>query len=90
MLDKANVQPKSILEVGQIQAIKQLVMQNLGITILPLVTVQKEIDAGELVALAWRGPEIEINTYLVHHKDKWVNYPMRAFIKLVKERLCTG
>lgn len=87
ILEKANICAKSIIEVGQIQAIKQLVIQNLGITVLPLVSVQKELDDGELVMLPWKAPEIQINAYLVHHKDKWVSYPMRAFIKLVRERL---
>ncbi|MCX7780889.1 MAG: LysR family transcriptional regulator [Negativicutes bacterium] len=87
ILEKAGIHSKTIFEVGQIQAVKQLVMQNLGITVLPLVSVQKEINAGELVMLPWQGPAIQINAFLVHHKDKWVNYPMRAFIKLVRERL---
>ncbi|MDF2499535.1 MAG: gltR 1 [Anaerosporomusa subterranea] len=87
ILEKANVRAKTILEVGQIQAIKQLVLQNLGLSVLPLVAVHKELVTGELVALPWRGPEMQINAYLVKHKGKWVNYPMRAFIKLVGERL---
>ncbi|MDU4959479.1 MAG: LysR family transcriptional regulator [Sporomusaceae bacterium] len=87
ILEKANVRVKSVLEVGQIQAIKQLVLQDLGLTVLPLVAVHKELLSGELAALPWQGPEIQLNAYLVKHKGKWVNYPMRAFIKLVRERL---
>lgn len=87
ILDKANVRPKTILEVGQIQAIKQLVLQNMGLSVLPLVSVEKEIAAGEIAMLAWSGPEISLNAFLVQHKGKWVNYPMRAFIKLIRERL---
>ena len=86
-LEAAKVHVKSVMELGQIQAIKQLVMQNAGITILPLVSVQEELSEGKLVGLPWQGQEFSINTYMVYHKDKWVNYPMRAFLKLVKERL---
>lgn len=87
ILKKHNVQPKNILEVGQIQAIKQLVLQNMGITVLPLVAVHKELISGELQALPWQGPEIQINAYLVLHKGKWISSPMQAFIKLVQQRL---
>jgi DNA-binding transcriptional LysR family regulator len=87
ILEQANAIPKTSLEVREIQMIKELVIQNLGITVLPLTSVKKEVDAGELVVLPWNGPEIEIDAFLVHHKDKWLNYPMRAFIKLVRERL---
>ncbi|EGO64943.1 LysR family transcriptional regulator [Acetonema longum] len=87
ILGKANIHVKTILEVGQIQAIKQLVLQNLGLTVLPLVAVHKELVNQELVALPWQGPEIKISAFLVKHKGKWVNHPMRAFIKLVREKL---
>ncbi|HMM19702.1 MAG TPA: LysR family transcriptional regulator [Selenomonadales bacterium] len=86
-LEAAKVHVKSVMEIVQIQAIKQLVGQNSGITILPLVSVQEDLRAGRLVALPWQGQEFAINTYMVYHKDKWVTYAMRAFIKLVKERL---
>ena len=88
-MDKANARPKTILDIGQLQAIKQLVVQNTGITILPLVAVKQELDTGELVILPWQGPKFDFHAFLVHHKDRWPNYAMKAFIKLVRERLCT-
>lgn len=84
-LEKASIRSKTILEVGQIEVIKQLVMHNSGITLLPLVSVQKEIEAGELVTLPWKGSEIQMNAFLVYHKSKWLNDPMKAFIDLVRQ-----
>ena len=86
-MEKANAIPKTVLDIGQLQAIKQLILLNTGVTILPLVAVKKELDAGELVALPWTGPKFEISTHLVYHKDRWMNDAMKAFIKLVRERL---
>lgn len=86
-LEKARVCPKTMLEVCQIQTIKQLVINNLGITVLPLVVVQNELEAGSLVILPWQGPEFHTNTFLVYHKEKWLSHAMRSFIKLVQERL---
>jgi DNA-binding transcriptional LysR family regulator len=82
-LEKANIRSKTILEVGPIQVIKQLAIHNSGITLLPLVSVQKEIEAGELVVLPWKGSEIQMNAFLVYHKSKWLNDSMKAFINLI-------
>ena len=87
-MEKAKVQAKTILDIGQLEAIKRLVVQNTGISILPRVAVKHELDAGELVILPWKGPSFEFSAFLVQHKERWPNYAMRAFIKLVKERLC--
>ena len=70
-MDKANARPKTILDIGQLQAIKQLVVQNTGITILPRVAVKQELDTGELVILPWQGSRFDFNAFLVHHKDRW-------------------
>lgn len=84
---KASVQPRTILEIGQIQTIKQFVSSNLGITILPLAAVKTELETGTLAAINWRGPDLQTNCYLVYHKEKWLSHAIRSFIKLVRERL---
>jgi len=87
MLTKAAVQPRTVLEIGQIQTIKQFVISNIGITILPFAAVKEEVDAGTMTVLQWQGSELQTNAYLVYHKDKWLSQAIRAFIKLVQERL---
>jgi DNA-binding transcriptional LysR family regulator len=87
ILVKADVQARTVLEIGQIQTIKQFVISNLGIAILPLVAVSEEIEAGLLTALRWQGADLKTNAYLVYHKDKWHSHAIRAFVKLVQERL---
>ncbi len=86
-LAKAEIVPKTILEICHIQTIKQMVINNLGITVLPLAAVAEEIKAGLLVELPWQGVELETNAYLAYHKDKWLSHGIRAFIRLVEERL---
>ncbi len=87
IMNKAEVQPRTVLEIGQIEIIKQFVISNLGIAILPLVAVKAEIAAGLLAALPWQGRDLTTNTFLVYHKEKWHSHAIRAFIKLVYERL---
>jgi DNA-binding transcriptional LysR family regulator len=86
-LAKASVHPRTILEIGQIYTIKQFVISNLGITILPLAAVKEELDTGDLVILNWQGIDLQTNAYLVYHKEKWLSRAIQAFIKLVQERL---
>lgn len=87
ILAKAAIKPRNVLEICQVETIKQFVMSNLGITILPLAAVQKEVAAGSLVCLNWQDGEMKTNAYLVRHKDKWQSQAMKAFVKLVEERL---
>ncbi|XFO68707.1 HTH-type transcriptional regulator GltR [Sporomusa silvacetica DSM 10669] len=86
-MEKAAVQPGNVLEICQIEVIKQFVMSNIGLTILPQAAVQNELTAGTLVALPWLGPEFQINAYLAYHKDKRLSSTIQAFSKLVQERL---
>lgn len=89
-MEKAAVQPGNILEICQIEVIKQLVSSNIGLTILPCAAIKSELAAGTLVALPWQGPEFQINAYLAYHKEKWLSGTIKAFLKLVGERLLSG
>ena len=87
IMSKAGVQPRTVLEIGQLEILKQFVISDLGIAILPLIAVQTEIAAGLLSSLPWQGRDLTTNTFLVYHKEKWHSHAIRAFIKLVHERL---
>ncbi|MFK9095343.1 LysR family transcriptional regulator [Bacillus salipaludis] len=86
-LDDAGVAPKSIMETGSIQAIKQLTMSGLGITLLPRVTVEEELNRKQLIELHWGGAPFNLVTQMVYHRDKWVSTVLRTFLDLAKEKL---
>jgi DNA-binding transcriptional LysR family regulator len=86
-MEKAAVRPGNTLEICQIEVIKQLVVSNIGVTILPVIAAQQELAAGTLVALPWLGPEFQINAFLAYHRDKWLSSSIQAFHKLIRERL---
>jgi DNA-binding transcriptional LysR family regulator len=86
-LAKRSIFPKAVLEICHIPTIKQMVINNLGITVLPLAVVKEELDAGTLVLLPWHGPTFQANAYLLYYKDKWLSHAIQAFIRLVQERL---
>jgi DNA-binding transcriptional LysR family regulator len=72
-------------EFDSVEAIKQCVMANVGIAVLPMVTVRKEIADGWLVALPWDQPEFKVWSMVMRHKEKWVSPAMEAFLRLTRE-----
>ncbi|MFZ5649264.1 MAG: LysR family transcriptional regulator [Bacillota bacterium] len=87
ILAKAGVRPGSVLELGSIEAIKRCVAGGLGITLLPRVSVEEEISRGGLVDLRWDGPEFDINTQIVYHRDKYISPALSALIGLARDML---
>lgn len=85
ILAQYDIKPRSIIETGNVQAIKQLTMSGLGITLLPLVAVEEECSQRQLVKLNWKGPSFVILTQVLYHKDKWISAPLKAFIELIHE-----
>lgn len=85
ILSQYAIKPRSIIETGNVQAIKQLTMSGLGITLLPLIAVEEECSQQRLVKLKWKGPSFEILTQVLYHKDKWISAPLKAFIELIHE-----
>jgi DNA-binding transcriptional LysR family regulator len=73
------------MEFHSIEAIKQSVMAGIGLTLLPLVVVEKEIAQGKLVPLNWVGRDFEVVTQMMWHKDKWLSPALRAFLEVVRE-----
>jgi DNA-binding transcriptional LysR family regulator len=75
----------TFLRSGDIESIKTAVMSQLGIAFLPHITIQKELQAGELRAVRLRDPESEdflLDYYLIR-KAETVSAPsMSRFLEL--------
>jgi len=86
-LRAAGVQPSITMEFGSVEAIKQCVMANLGITLLPEIAVCSEVNQGRLVSLPWFEPNFHMFTRLLWHKDKWLSPALKEFIRLTEQTL---
>lgn len=84
-LAAANVKPGSVTEFSSVEAIKQCIKAGMGLGVLPEIVVMREMKAGQLAALRWAGPELDIGTHVVWHKDKWMSPNIAAFLKVLKE-----
>ncbi len=87
IMSQCNVKPRSVIETGNVHAIKQLTLSGMGITFLPQTAVEEELQQKRLVRLNWVGPEFLIFTQVLCHKTKWMSAALKAFIKLANEMM---
>ena len=87
ILDQEKVRTGATLEFNSVAAIKKCVMEGIGITILPEVTVSEDIAQGRLAELAWEQGKIEVATLMIWYKDRWLSPTLSAFMKLTREIL---
>jgi len=72
------------LEFNSVEAIKQCVMAGVGITILPEITVAKDISEGKLAALSWNEGVLEVAALMIWYKDRWLSPTLTAFMGTVR------
>jgi DNA-binding transcriptional LysR family regulator len=84
-LEAAGLRDLDTLEFRTVEAIKQCVMADMGIAVLPVVAAEAEIAQGRLVALPWSVPGFQLVTHLVWHRDRWLSPAVRAFLDLARE-----
>ena len=70
------------LEFSSVEAIKQCVMTGMGITVLPAMSVSREVSEGRLAVLRWAEAPLEVITQMIWHKDKWLSPALNAFIDI--------
>ncbi|WP_150271621.1 LysR family transcriptional regulator [Paenibacillus tepidiphilus] len=84
-LHQHGVFPDPKLEFWSIEAIKQCVMSGLGISLLPLITVKKELEEGKLIRLNWNDEQQRVATQSVVHHKKWISPGLEQFLQLVRK-----
>ncbi|HEX3437120.1 MAG TPA: LysR family transcriptional regulator [Pseudacidobacterium sp.] len=87
LLAVRQIKPASITEFSSVEAVKQCARAGMGIGLLPEIVVAAELSGNQLKSLNWAGPDINIATHIVWHKDKWPSAGMQAFLDVLKEKL---
>ncbi|TVR69560.1 MAG: LysR family transcriptional regulator [Spirochaetaceae bacterium] len=77
---------KPAFEITDTEAIKRMVMHNLGITILSRMVCEREAAAGWLKQLDVEGLDLRREVYLVHQPDRYLVPAVQSFVKYVSER----
>lgn len=84
LLQEWGVSAKATTEFWSIEAIKQSVISGLGISMLPHITVEKELEEKKLTGIP-HDVGYEFGTYMLHHTDKWLSPGVRGFMEVVQE-----
>jgi DNA-binding transcriptional LysR family regulator len=77
----------TFIEVNSIETIKKCVMEGIGVTLIPKMSVKQEIAQNTLTALSWSQDNLETGILMIWHKDKWLSPTLQAFMDTVKEVL---
>ena len=74
-----------IMEIGSIQTIKEAVELNIGVAILPKLSVEKEIKEGRFFSQPLPNYVNERYIYLIYRKNQHFSPMMQDFLKFLKE-----
>ncbi len=77
--DEYGITPRTRMELGSNEAIKQTVASGLGVTVLSETTLQADLTSGELVLLDVQGFPLRRHWYMAHPKGKQLNPAAAAF-----------
>lgn len=77
------IRPEKTLESWSVESIKQSVMCGLGISLLPIITVEEELKENKIQGLLL--DEAKVNTQLAYHKNKWLSPAITLFLSLVRK-----
>lgn len=75
--------PLRILEFSSIEAVKQCVVSNLGVSLLPQFCVEDLIEAKKVRVIKGNGNEIKFSTQISYHKNKWLSPLLNEFMKYI-------
>lgn len=74
------------MEMWSIEAAKRSVISDLGITYLPIFTIEEELKRGEVILIKTELDNKMVEVVCTYHKNKWISAPMELFIRLLKEQ----
>ncbi|MFA7436623.1 LysR family transcriptional regulator [Castellaniella sp.] len=81
---------EAVMELGQSEAIKQLVAAGMGISCLSRHVIAEWLEQGRLVELRSPLPQLERSLYRIQHKDKPGSRAMMLFDALLRAHFVSG
>lgn len=78
-----------VARVKNADAVKALIVQNIGVSIVSLMSVQREVDEGKIVTFDLKRPGMERMLYMAYRNDIRLSNCEQQFIDYVKEHYQT-
>jgi LysR family transcriptional regulator, low CO2-responsive transcriptional regulator len=76
-----------VVELSHPEAIKRAVRRRLGVAFLMRAAVERELEAGELRAIAVDGLQLDAPVFLVHRADRAFSHLQSDLIRAIEDRL---
>jgi len=84
LISTQGIETDNIIETTNVEVIKQYIRCGMGISFLPTITVQKEIESGQIRHIPWND-ENPVILQIAYHTNKWLSPAISEFIRLINE-----
>ncbi|MBR5429815.1 MAG: LysR family transcriptional regulator [Firmicutes bacterium] len=85
-LQRRGLSVEPALVLGSAVGIVNVIRGGFGTSFIPRYAAARYLDSGELAELSVRDMDIEVYTYFLYSRHRWLNPAMREFIRVVDER----
>lgn len=82
---KQNVKLNIVVEMPSLEAIKKLVAAGAGVALVPKLTAQSEINAGQLIGLSVKEMKLVRQLHIVYRHNGVLSQASKAFLQLSRE-----
>lgn len=83
---REGITPRILMDLDSIEAMKRMAEIGLGVTMVPKLSVQAEIDRGSLVPIQLKGvPPLTRATVVAYRRGRYLSGPMRAFLEVLEQ-----
>lgn len=84
-LRKRKIEVAPVMEIGSVGAIINILIKSYGTSYIPKFMAEKYLKSGELVEIEMKGIHIDLCSYYICNRHRWINLIMREFIRMVEE-----
>jgi len=82
------VTPATVIEMNNIEAIKQTIRAGIGVTIIPEIAIRIDVEKEEMARVCW-ADDLETGLLMIHYKDKWRSPAVEAFMETMRRFVST-
>src|SRR5579862_7073786 len=86
ILAQAGAQPRIVMELDNVEAIKKMIEAGLGVSLLPKLAVEAEVASGQLAAISLTGVgDTRRPISAIYRQDKYLSSALKAFVNILRD-----
>ncbi len=86
-LRRKGIEMKPVMELGSVEAIIRILLGGYGVSLLPEFVVKKYLDRGELAEVKTGDIPINLYSYYLCSRHRWINPVMQEFLRIAEEQV---